>query len=69
VAIDPGAGKIYWANNLGNSISYAKLDESGGADLSTPGAPVDHPKYPALLEVPSDTAAPVVVGRSSPGST
>ena len=36
VAIDPAAGRIYWAN-LGNTISYANLDGSGGGgelDLS-----------------------------------
>ncbi len=69
IAIDPGAGRIYWANNLGNSISYANLNESGGADLSTPGAPVDHPKYPVLLEVPRATGLPTVRGGSAPGST
>ena len=68
IAIDPIAGKVYWANNIGSTISYANLDESGGGDLSTPGASVDHPKYPALLEVPSGAGTPVVRGGSTTGS-
>lgn len=68
IAIDPAAGRIYWANNIGSTISYANLNESGGGDLSTPGAAVDHPKYPALLEVPSGAGPPVVGGGSTTGS-
>jgi DNA-binding beta-propeller fold protein YncE len=69
VAIDPAAGRIYWANNTGRSISSAKLDESGGTDLSTGSAPVNHPKYPVLLEAPTGAGAPVVSGGATTGST
>ena len=43
VAIDPAAGRLYWANEYGNSISYANLDGSGGHDLNTAGATVRCP--------------------------
>ena len=55
LAIDSATGKIYWASfGTGidycygslygpNSISYAKLDGTGGGDLNTSGATVDGP--------------------------
>jgi DNA-binding beta-propeller fold protein YncE len=43
LAIDPGAGRLYWANDHANSISYANLDGSGGHDLNTAGATVNCP--------------------------
>jgi hypothetical protein len=43
LAIDPAAGRIYWANDHGNTISYASLDGSGGHDLNTAGATLDCP--------------------------
>jgi len=43
VAIDPAAGRIYWANELGNKISYANLNGSGGADIVTGAATVSCP--------------------------
>ena len=44
VALDPAAGKIYWANYGNGSISYANLDGSGGGDLVTTGATVSYPR-------------------------
>ena len=38
VAVDPAAGRIYWANVGGNKISFANLNGSGGGDLITAGA-------------------------------
>jgi hypothetical protein len=35
IALDPAAGRIYWANSGGDKISFAKLDGSGGGDLQT----------------------------------
>src|SRR3954454_4389787 len=32
VVIDSAAGRIYWANQVNNTISYANLDGSGGGD-------------------------------------
>ncbi len=61
-------GQDLLGNNVGSTISYANLNESGGGDLSTPGATVDHPKYPALLEVPSGAGPPVVGAGSTTGS-
>jgi hypothetical protein len=34
-AFDPAAGRIYWANVVGNKISFANLNGSGGGDLAT----------------------------------
>jgi hypothetical protein len=50
IAIDPAAGRIYWANiEPGNTtISYANLDGSGGGDLATTGAPLNTPTGVAL---------------------
>jgi hypothetical protein len=57
VAIDPAAGRIYWANHdgpgangvgHGTTISYARLNGSGGDDLVTTGATADGPEGVAL---------------------
>lgn len=48
-AVDPGLGKIFWSNQAG-SISYARLDGSGGADLNTSGATVSNPSGVAVDE-------------------
>ena len=53
VAIDAGAGRIYWANDGTYTISFANLDGSGGGDLNTSGATVIQP-----LGVAVDPAAP-----------
>lgn len=37
VAIDPVTRRIYWANNGGDTISFADLDGGGGGDLQTSG--------------------------------
>jgi hypothetical protein len=39
----PVARRIYWANTAANTISFAKLDGSGGGDLDTGGATVSDP--------------------------
>ena len=69
VAIDPAAGRIYWGNQSTNKISFAKLDGTGGGDLNTTGATTNFPVFPALLESPAGTGAPVVGGGASVGST
>jgi len=50
MAIDPAAGKIYWASGAGaqSRISVANLDGSGGTDLPITGAPLDSPYGVAL---------------------
>ena len=48
VALDPAAGKIYWANDGSEEISYANLDGTGGGDLVTTGATVYDPDGVAL---------------------
>jgi hypothetical protein len=41
--IDSAAGRIYWANSQGNSISWANLDGTGGGNLNTTGAQLAFP--------------------------
>jgi DNA-binding beta-propeller fold protein YncE len=49
VAIDPAAGRIYWANTAVDSISSARLDGTGGgANLNTAGATLNNPKGVAI---------------------
>ncbi len=49
MAIDPAAGRIYWANRGNDTISFAKLDGSGGGgQLSTAGATVSLPAGVAI---------------------
>jgi hypothetical protein len=46
IALDPAAGKIYWANygiGTGTKISFANLDGSGAGDLATGAATVYGP--------------------------
>ena len=73
VAIDAAAGKIYWANagpgtTDANTISWAKLDGSGGGDLKTTGASVNSASFPVLVESPLGKGAPAITGGSVVGS-
>ncbi len=49
-AIDPAAGRIYWASGAAgqSKISVANLDGSGGTDLAITGAPLNWPYGVAL---------------------
>ena len=70
MAIDPVAGKMYWANQSGaGAIEYANLDGSGGGTLTVTGATLDYPSFPALLEKPLGAGAPQVAGGNTTGST
>jgi DNA-binding beta-propeller fold protein YncE len=42
------ADVVYWGNEIGNTISFANLDGSGGDDLATTGATMDDPLGVAL---------------------
>ena len=53
VAVDPVAGRIYWANRSANKISYANLDGSGGADLNTSLVTVNLPSGIAVEPNPN----------------
>ena len=58
---------------IGTKISYANLDGSGGADLTTAGATVNGPSYPAIVKAPVGTGAPRITATAqglscSPGS-
>ncbi len=49
IAIDPAAGRLYWANGeLGNEISVANLSGGGGVDLNTGVATLDEPDGVAI---------------------
>jgi hypothetical protein len=48
VAVDPAAGRAYWANYSGSKISFARLDGSGGGDLNTGTATVSGPEGVAI---------------------
>jgi DNA-binding beta-propeller fold protein YncE len=63
-AIDPAAGRIYWAYSGANKISYANLDGSGVSDLNTSGATVDQ-----LSGVAIDPAAGRIYWASTHGQT
>jgi hypothetical protein len=71
VAIDPAGNKVYWANFDGDTISFAKLNGSGGGgQLNITGATTPNgPALPALLKTPLATARPVISGGSTVGST
>jgi DNA-binding beta-propeller fold protein YncE len=43
VALDPAAGRAYWAGYESNTISFSNLDGSGGGDLATGAATVNGP--------------------------
>jgi DNA-binding beta-propeller fold protein YncE len=47
-AIYPAAGRIYWANEWGDRISFANLDNTGGGDLIVIGATVEEPIAPMV---------------------
>ncbi len=68
MAIDPAAGRIYWANLNNHTISFAKLDGSGGGgQLSTAGATVSFPVFLALLRAPAGAGAPAISGGGEVG--
>ena len=70
VAIDPAGGRIYWADNGNNRISFARLDGTGGGgQLNTSGATTSAPTFLALLRAPSGAGAPGVTGGTTVGST
>jgi DNA-binding beta-propeller fold protein YncE len=65
LAIDPTAGRAYWANfGLGETragaIGFANLAGGAGGAISPVTAPVDGPQDPVILKSPSGTAAPAV---------
>ena len=71
IAIDEGHFRIYWGgswNGGTNRISYARLDNSGGADVDTTGATVSQPGGVALLDLPGAGLAPTVTGSPVTGS-
>lgn len=75
MAVDPEAGKIYWATNnnvgLNSTISFAKLNDSGGGgEVNTTGATTPNEvDSVALLKLPRASAKPKVSGGSKVGST
>ena len=70
VALDPDAGKLYWADYGGWVIHSVNLT-GGGGDFVHPmvGATIEGPVLPVLLDVPKPTGAPAIGGGSALGST
>ena len=53
VAIDPATGRFYWANSVNDTLSFARLDGTGGGgQLSTAGATPNYPTVLALHPAP-----------------
>ena len=73
VAIDPGAGTIYWANNgaseSNETIGSARLDGSGGGPISTAGATTAGPAFPIVQKAPTGAGPPAISGGSDVGTT
>ena len=71
IAVDERHFRVYWGgswNGGTNRISYAQLDNSGGADVNTTGATVSQPGGVALLDVPAPGLAPTITGKPVTGS-
>ena len=43
LAVDPVAGRVYWADHTEGAISFANLNGSGGADVNIAGATIKDP--------------------------
>jgi hypothetical protein len=69
LAIDPEAGRIYWANFGNSTIGFASLRGGGGGQLDTTGVTPDEPDSPVLLKTPLAARQPSVTGRTRAGST
>ncbi len=67
VAIDATNGKVYWANEAANRISFANLDNTGGGgDLTVPaGATLNEPGGVAI----DAAAGKIYWANSGPGTT
>lgn len=68
LAIDHAAGKLYWGNEASSAIDVANLDGSDARRVDTTGGSL-FDGYLALLQVPSGTDTPTVMGGPAPGST
>ncbi len=67
IAIDPMAKRIYWAASKFDPIGFASLIDGGPLGLlDTTGATRDNPAWPVLLQMPRNTAAPVIGEVSEP---
>jgi DNA-binding beta-propeller fold protein YncE len=60
VAIDPAAGRIYWANSQAGhvGVSFVKLDGTGGADVTTTGATKIEAGFPRFSRLPPGAGPP-----------
>ncbi|HEU4945381.1 MAG TPA: hypothetical protein VFT10_09505 [Solirubrobacterales bacterium] len=72
IAVDAKGERVYWANRKGGvkgagTISWAKLDGSGGGDIEIAGATLEEPNGIALLLAPSVEALPTISGGSIVG--
>jgi hypothetical protein len=48
VVVHPTAGRVYWTNYTADKISFANVNNSGGGDLNTAGAPLGGPEGAAI---------------------
>jgi DNA-binding beta-propeller fold protein YncE len=69
VAIDPAAGKVYWANFVGQTIAVANVNNTGANFVNISGETALFPTFPALLEVPSGAGSPAVSGGAAAPTT
>src|SRR5262249_52753399 len=70
IAIDHGAGKIYWANFFGSSIWSGGLDGTGRALLFDASTNVSGgTNFPVLLRAPVPTGRPSISGGAKVGKT
>ncbi len=67
VAIDPAAGKIYWANFGGGTIWRANLNGAGAAQFVGPGPGGAFSNFPVLLRAPAGTEPPAISGGAKVG--
>ncbi len=67
LAVDPGAGKIYWANFYSGTVRVGSLDGSGTASTLFSGEA--GPSFPALLRAPLGSGVPTISGGGDVGQT
>ena len=66
LAVDPGAGRIYWANFYDGNIRVGNLDGTGATTLYSGEA---GPAFPVLLRAPLGTGVPTISGGGDVGQT
>ncbi len=60
VALDPEAGRVYWGNSTAESIAFARLDGTGGANLPFAIPKGSAPNFPVLMKTPRSVSPPTI---------